>query len=243
MHDETETGHGVGNIHRPATCKRPRDDADEWDVEGSFWLLQLRFKELRSHFDEAQTVAMVHEAWGLVARRLKGTLGLSVNAVECSDQLSKLRQQWETCDGSDEDSPLALQMAEYFSPDAVGPQPSAEVLATASFGINPRRTTETKVTTESETDEIGDAVEVEAPPKKKQNMTAQPNEEPETEEIVTESPCLPEPLSDASDLPRGCDVLDALKRRAVLLERRDHLQQEEAELIQKVVAIVATSQA
>ncbi|KAG7383409.1 hypothetical protein PHYBOEH_009940 [Phytophthora boehmeriae] len=246
MHDETETGHGVGNIHRSAAGKRSRDDADDWDAEGSFWLLQLRFKELRDRFDQAQTVAMVHEAWGLVAQRLKSVLGLSVNAVECSDQLSNLRQQWEARDGED-DSPLALQMAECFSPDAVGPQPSAEALASASFGFSLQKSTETEETSstsETQSEVLDEAVETEEPPKKKQNVAEEVLDgESATEEIVIEAPSLLEPLSDVSDLPREGDILNAFERRALLLVRRDQLQKEETELIQKLFAVVAASHA
>ncbi|CAH0513624.1 unnamed protein product [Peronospora belbahrii] len=110
----------VDNIH---SRKRSREEA-YWTAEISQELLRLRFRELQHHFDNAQTVADVHEAWGVVASTLnrKTEWGLQVNAVDCSDHFTKLRQQWE------ESSTIKLHvmMAECFSTRIVDTHQSIE---------------------------------------------------------------------------------------------------------------------
>jgi hypothetical protein len=99
------------NIHHQ---KRGRE---EWSAQASQELLRLRFRQLRALFDDAQTVADAHEAWGVVACRLNDDerLQMQVDAVKCSDQLTRLRQQWQESDTAQ----LHLMMAECFSKSAM----------------------------------------------------------------------------------------------------------------------------
>ncbi|KAG7392555.1 hypothetical protein PHYPSEUDO_000243 [Phytophthora pseudosyringae] len=108
---ESETGR---NIHRGA--KRAREESSCWRPQASRELLRLRFRTLRALFDEAQTVADVHEAWGVLASRLnaRGGLDEAVDAVKCSDHLTRLRRQWQ---GSST-AQLHLMMAECFAQQA-----------------------------------------------------------------------------------------------------------------------------
>lgn len=102
---------GARNIHR---LKRARETATRWSAEASQELLRLRFRELRGLFDDAETVADVHEAWGVVASKLNSQQehwGMQVDAVICSDQLTKLRQQWQESSTRQ----LHAMMAECFS--------------------------------------------------------------------------------------------------------------------------------
>ncbi|KAI9915260.1 hypothetical protein PsorP6_006891 [Peronosclerospora sorghi] len=113
-------------IHR-LDAKRIRVETD-WSTEASQELLRLRFQQLQRLFDDAQTVADVHEAWGVVASILntKSEGGLDVDAVMCSNQLIKLGQQWQ--DGSTSStSKLHLMMIECFCTSNGVPQQQPEL--------------------------------------------------------------------------------------------------------------------
>ncbi|CAI5731420.1 unnamed protein product [Hyaloperonospora brassicae] len=92
----------------------------DWSAETSQELLRLRFRQLRGLFDDAQTVAEVHEAWSVVASTLnaKRDGGLRVDAIKCSEQLMRLRQQWQQSSAAQ----LHLMMAECFGQSAEAPQ-------------------------------------------------------------------------------------------------------------------------
>ena len=92
----------------------------DWSAETSQELLRLRFRQFRGRFDDAQTVAEVHEAWSVVASALtaKSDRGLRVDAIQCSDQLMRLRQQWQQSSTAQ----LHLMMAECFGKSAEAPQ-------------------------------------------------------------------------------------------------------------------------
>ena len=109
---ESKTSHDVENVH----CKHLQKETT-WSAEASQELLRLRFRQLRDLFDNAQTVAEVHEAWSVVASTLssKSDYGLQVDAVKCSDQLTKLRQQWQESSTNQ----LHVMMAECFSKNVV----------------------------------------------------------------------------------------------------------------------------
>ncbi|CAI5707303.1 unnamed protein product [Peronospora effusa] len=104
-------------------CKRLREETD-WNAEASHELLRLRFQQLRDLFDDAQTVADVHEAWGVVASTLskKTDYRLQVDAVQCSDQLTKLRKQWQQSSKNQ----LHVMMAECFNKNIVESQQQHE---------------------------------------------------------------------------------------------------------------------
>ncbi|KAF1795957.1 hypothetical protein GQ600_22758 [Phytophthora cactorum] len=107
-HDGEETGHGGRNIHRP---KRAREELS-WSPEASQELLRLRFRTLRTRFDDAETVADVHEA----LNDMEG-MELDLDAVKCSDQLTRLRQQWQESNTAQ----LHVMMAECFNKRPIQP--------------------------------------------------------------------------------------------------------------------------
>ncbi|ETK97387.1 hypothetical protein F441_00055 [Phytophthora nicotianae CJ01A1] len=108
-HEGEKTGHGGRNIHR---SKRPREETS-WSSQASQELLRLRFQTLRTLFDDAETVADVHEAWGVVAARLNDMeeVEMELDAVKCSNQLTRLRHQWQ----ESSTAPLHVLMTECFS--------------------------------------------------------------------------------------------------------------------------------
>ncbi|CAI5717645.1 unnamed protein product [Peronospora destructor] len=108
-------GESTKNIH----YKRLREETS-WNAEASHELLRLRFQQLRDLFDDVQTVEDVHEAWDVVASTLsnKTDWGLQVDAVQCSDQLTKLRQQWHASSTNQ----LHVMMANCFSKNNVESQ-------------------------------------------------------------------------------------------------------------------------
>uniref|UniRef100_M4C2J9 Uncharacterized protein n=1 Tax=Hyaloperonospora arabidopsidis (strain Emoy2) TaxID=559515 RepID=M4C2J9_HYAAE len=107
--------------HFTAT-KRVAPEERDWSAEASQELLRLRFRESRGLFDDAQTVADVHEAWSVVASKLnaRSEWALRVDAIKCSDHLMKLRQQWQESSAAQ----LHSMMAECFGKSAEVP-PSA----------------------------------------------------------------------------------------------------------------------
>uniref|UniRef100_A0AAV1TNJ9 Myb-like domain-containing protein n=1 Tax=Peronospora matthiolae TaxID=2874970 RepID=A0AAV1TNJ9_9STRA len=123
----SKTSHDMEPPRHFAATKRAAPGERDWSAEASQELLRLRFRESRGLFDDAQTVADVHEAWSVVASKMNasGKWGPRVDAIECSDHLMKLRQQWQESSTAQ----LHLMMAECFGK-------SAEVPPSASNNIN-----------------------------------------------------------------------------------------------------------
>ncbi|KAE9029049.1 hypothetical protein PR001_g9997 [Phytophthora rubi] len=250
---ESETG---ANIHR----KRPREAPPQWRSQASQELLRLRFRELRGLFDDAETLADVHEAWGVVASRLNARDGLldeQVDAVKCSDQLTRLRQQWQDSSTTQ----LHLMMAECFS-TSVATQPQQQeqrqepvrshfnrameqaMAQEAEAGASPKRqkTTETTTSVAPKT-----AVGVSTPPRLE---SAPPP--PHDEIVVSPEPASlsPEPVPqdeaqvpvEDEAIPRQDEIMRALERRSQQMERLARSHQTLAEATQRLMEAIVNRQ-
>ncbi|KAH7472404.1 uncharacterized protein KRP23_9398 [Phytophthora ramorum] len=229
----------AANIHRPA--KRLRQEA-VWSAGASRELLRLRFRKLRGLFDEAQTVADVHEAWGIVATAINEneSLGLQADAVTCSDQLTKLRKQWQDSSAAQ----LHLMMAECFSQ-------STTVATSQSARSTLNRAAEEAM--------VQDAEKVGGETSPKRRKTTEASSSPPASPQV-EAPLSPEPVSlspqtisstsqsassppaEDEEFPRQDEILRLLEIRSQQLERLAHSHQELADWTQKVMAAIVNHQ-
>ncbi|KAG6612456.1 uncharacterized protein IUM83_10768 [Phytophthora cinnamomi] len=251
---EPETG---ASIHR----KRPREAPLQWRPEASQELLRLRFRQLRALFDGAETVADVHEAWGVVAARINecdGLLDEPVDAVKCSDQLTRLRQQWQ----DNSTAQLHLMMAECFSKSVVAAptQPQQQVRSsfnremeealgqeaeTARSEASPKRKrpTETaadEIPQQAETTMVVDEIVVSTPPPPEPEPVSPQEDIPVSEPAsLSPEPVPPEekevPAEAEEEFPRQDEIMRALEKRSERLEKLARSHQTLAEATQKLM--------
>ncbi|KAK1931444.1 Malignant T-cell-amplified sequence 1 [Phytophthora citrophthora] len=226
---EMETGR---NIHR----KRSREL--QWSNEASQELLKLRYKTLRALFDEAETVADVHEAWGVVASRLNAMENLEMeelDPVKCSDQLTKLRLLWQ-----DSNTQLQVMMAECFGQQAMETMQEASPKRrkpTEPFLVSP---------TESQVEDSASTAELEAPlsPEPESNSAAEPEGQVEMSNLqaVQQEPVRAEAQADEEEFSRQDAIMRELEKRSEQLERLAESHQHLAEVTQKLMEALVNQQ-
>ncbi|KAG1693006.1 hypothetical protein DVH05_024042 [Phytophthora capsici] len=208
-----ETGR---NIH----CKRSREL--QWGNEASQELLKLRYKTLRPLFDQAETVADVHEAWGVVASRLNAmeSLGMEeVDPVDCSDQLTKLKVQWQ-----DSNTQLQVMMAECF-----GKERRANF--NRAMEASPKRRKQTEPSIEAQ------AAELEAP-----EPSAEEQVEVSNGQVGEQESARGEARGDGGKIPRQDEIMRALEQRAQQLERLAQSHNNLADITKKLMEALVNQQ-
>ncbi|RLN92457.1 hypothetical protein BBJ28_00002896 [Nothophytophthora sp. Chile5] len=239
------------------TMKRPRDGAPPaaqggggcdagqgvvalvWSEEASRQLLQLRFQRLWRQFDAAQTATQLHEAWELLAAQLSGTgLGCGFDVAQCVAQLAKLRQLWEdeqrntAISNSQEQNtlPLYALLAESFSWEAAmtsGQQPSS-LPATSGSELSMAMA-------------VADQAppEVEAPPKRRKAPVRRRKATPPAPAALSVPPRRPV----NREIARADEILLGLEKQAVLLERQTRAHQQQGDVMQKLLEVLAARMA
>ncbi|KAG3003667.1 hypothetical protein PC128_g10840 [Phytophthora cactorum] len=257
-HDGEETGHGGRNIHRP---KRAREELS-WSPEASQELLRLRFRTLRTRFDDAETVADVHEAWGVVAARLNDMEGmeLDLDAVKCSDQLTRLRQQWQESNTAQ----LHVMMAECFNKRPIQPlqdgrnaniaMEETTVQEASAKGSPKRKKTAVAEGTPSVT-EAEAPLSPEPAPVSHHAVSPIPQEDDQYEVPISPEPAPASPQQEmpsarqvdvqaveVEEFPRQDEIMRALEKRSRQFERLAQSRQQLADVTQKLMEALLNRQ-
>ncbi|KAL3659443.1 hypothetical protein V7S43_015435 [Phytophthora oleae] len=223
--EEMETGR---NIHH----KRSREL--QWSNEASQELLRLRFKTLRALFDEADTVADVHEAWGVVASRLNAMESLEMeelDPVKCSDQLTKLRLQWQ-----DSNTQLHLMMAECFGKQQERRTSFNRMMEETMQESSPKRRKQSEPSSVSPVESQEETPLSPGPaPVSPSAVQREEHIEMSNLQAVQQEPVSVEAQADEEEFPREDEIMRALEKRSEQLERLAQSHQHLADVTQKLM--------